>query len=225
MLLEVTDDDEKLLASAKPQTPFRIRNILVPIDFSDCSRKALQYALALAKERDASLILLSVVSVHFAIGKPSSIADMQFTNQARAKTRKALHALIQSEVHGEVTAKSLVRVGSPSAEILAAAATLPADIIVIATHGRTGLTQTLLGSVTEHVVRSAPCPVLVVRERERECLVSEQSDATYGSMLPRMKTGTPKSLSKARRERSASASRIRRDSSRPENGHAEGLPR
>jgi nucleotide-binding universal stress UspA family protein len=170
VLLEVTDKDEKLLASAKAEAPFRIKNILVPIDFSDCSRKALRYAIALAKEHEASISLLYVVSTNFAMGEPSSIEYVQFTSEARAKAQKELQALAAAEVHGEVIAKSFVRAGSPTAEILQMAASMPADIIVISTHGHTGLTHALLGSVTEHVVQRAPCPVLVVREREHECL-------------------------------------------------------
>ena len=171
MLLEVTDKDEKLLASAREETPFRIKSILVPIDFSNCSKKALRYAVALAKEHDASLSLLYVVSTNSAIGGPG--LEYVETGDVRAKAHKDLQALAEAEVHGEVIAKSLVRVGSAPAEILQMATNMPADIIVISTHGRTGLTRTLLGSVTEHVVQRAPCPVLVVREREHECLARE----------------------------------------------------
>jgi nucleotide-binding universal stress UspA family protein len=63
-------------------------------------------------------------------------------------------------------------VGSPTLEIVEMARSLPADLIVISTHGRTGLKHVVLGSVAEHVVRRAPCPVLVVREEEHEILAS-----------------------------------------------------
>jgi len=69
-------------------------------------------------------------------------------------------------------AKSLVRAGEPSAEILAEVRRLPADLIVISTHGHSGVTHLILGSVTERLVRSAPCPVLVVREKEHEFLAT-----------------------------------------------------
>lgn len=170
VLLEVTDKDEKLLASAKAATPFRIKSILVPIDFSDCSRKALRYALALAKEHNGDITLLHVVFTNFATSESAGIDYVALTREMRAKALRELQALAADEVHGEAIAKSLVRAGSPTAEILGTAASMPADIIVISTHGRTGIRHVLLGSVTEHVVRRAPCPVLVVREHEHECL-------------------------------------------------------
>ena len=64
--------------------------------------------------------------------------------------------------------KTLVRTGSPADEIVDAAKEMGVDLIILSTHGRTGLKHLLLGSMTENVVRRAPCPVLVVRERERE---------------------------------------------------------
>lgn len=67
----------------------------------------------------------------------------------------------------------MVTTGSPAAEIVGAATRLPADVIVISTHGRTGLKHVLLGSVAEHVVRHARCPVLGVRENEREFLAAQ----------------------------------------------------
>jgi nucleotide-binding universal stress UspA family protein len=90
--------------------------------------------------------------------------------EMRASGDKQLAALAADEVRGEVPADTLIRSGSPAAEIIAVAQTLPADLIVISTHGRTGLKHVVVGSVTEHVVRHAPCPVLVVRESEHEFL-------------------------------------------------------
>jgi universal stress protein A len=85
---------------------------------------------------------------------------------------KELAKLVASEVPNEIPADTLVRVGSPAREIVEIARNLPADLIVISTHGRTGLKHVFLGSVTEHVVQRAPCPVFVVREREHEILAS-----------------------------------------------------
>ena len=170
VLLEVSDKDEKLLTSARAATPFRIKNILVPIDFSECSKKALRYAIALAKEHEADITLLNVVFTNFAIGEVSSVEYAEFAREMQAKAHRELQALAAAEVHGDVIAKSLVRAGAPTTEILGIAAGMPADIIVISTHGRTGLKHAFLGSVTEQVVRRAPCPVLVVREHEHECL-------------------------------------------------------
>jgi len=158
--------------------PFRIKNILVPIDFSDCSKKALQYALPLAKEYQAAITLVYVVSQTY----PSALAPAygsieytaidytQLTQNLKESGAKELEKLAELEVSGEIAAKTVVRVGAPAEEIVETARSLQADIIVISTHGRTGLKHVLLGSVAEHVVQRAPCPVLVVREREHEIL-------------------------------------------------------
>jgi len=85
---------------------------------------------------------------------------------------KELAKLSADEMRREVAVEALVRTGSPAVEIIEVARSLPADLIVISTHGRTGLTHVLLGSVAEHVVQRAPCPVFVVREEEHEILSS-----------------------------------------------------
>jgi universal stress protein A len=76
------------------------------------------------------------------------------------------------QVRSQVKAVTQVCVGNPARAIVQTARDLPADLIVIATHGRTGLKHVLLGSVAEHVVQRAPCPVLIVRENEYEILPS-----------------------------------------------------
>lgn len=168
--MEVGEKDEKLLAPSAAKA-FRIKEILVPIDFSDCSEKALRYAIALAKEHKANLTLLHVVFTPVPIGEDPGLEYLRTADDQRKAAQRNLSTLAAAEVHGaEIIARSLVRTGSPTNEILGMAATIPADIIVISTHGHTGLKHALLGSITEHVVRRAPCPVLVVRESEHECL-------------------------------------------------------
>ena len=80
--------------------------------------------------------------------------------------------LATEEIGASAAWKIAVRPGRPATEIVEAARELAADLIVIATHGRTGLQHVLLGSVAENVVRHAPCPVLTVREHEREFVES-----------------------------------------------------
>jgi len=165
-VLKANRGDEPL---ASATVPFRIRKILVPIDFSDCSKKALQYALPLAKRYDAALTLLNVVPVPpWAVGEAS--AGEFFPSLQRTSGEQELGKLVAEVVRGEVTAHTVVRNGSPTLEIVEVAKSLPADIIIISTHGRSGLMHAFLGSVAEHVVRHSPCPVLVVRECEREFL-------------------------------------------------------
>jgi nucleotide-binding universal stress UspA family protein len=173
--LELDRRDEPLLDAATraaAKSPFKIQRILVPIDFSDCSKKALQYALPLAKEHQAALTLLYVVAPAYGTDEYGGIDSAQLEARMKDGGEKELATLAVDEVSSEISADTLVRVGSPAREIVALAGSLPADLIIISTHGRTGLKHVLLGSVAEHVVQRAPCPVLVVREREREILLS-----------------------------------------------------
>jgi nucleotide-binding universal stress UspA family protein len=149
----------------------RIRSILVPTDFSAPSSKAVLYAMALAEAHDAKLTLLNVVEP---IGGTPDFAANPLVIDSREMTeraRKGLNRLVTREgIAPERIEKVLVRHGTPFHEITGAAAELKSDLIVIATHGYTGLKHVLLGSTAERVVRHAPCPVLVVREEEREFL-------------------------------------------------------
>jgi nucleotide-binding universal stress UspA family protein len=171
VVLELDKGDESLLAAGagRAATLFRLKKILVPIDFSDCSKKALQYAIPLARQHGAALTLLYVVpQPSFVGGEYTGIEYARLEDDQAVSGKKQLGALIANEVQGEVPAETLVRSGMPVVEILEAAKALPADLIVISTHGRTGLKHVLLGSVAEDVVRRAPCPVLVVREHEHD---------------------------------------------------------
>jgi nucleotide-binding universal stress UspA family protein len=170
VVLEVNRGDEPLLASGAT-APFRLKKILVPIDFSDCSKKALQYALPLANQHAASLTLLYVVpTVSYAAGEYGGIDYVPIEADMRANAEKELAKLAVDEVRNTVDTETIVRTGSPGRVIVEAAKSLPADMIVISTHGRTGFKHVFLGSVAEDVVRQAPCAVLVVREQEREFL-------------------------------------------------------
>ena len=159
-------------APAVAKSPFAMRRILVPIDFSDCSRKALRYAIPLAKAHGAALTLLYVVPPALGVGEFGATEYAQWEASMREAGEQQLAELRSEEVHEEIVADSLVRAGSPAREIIETARALPVDLIVISTHGRTGLSHVFLGSVTEHVVQRAPCPVFVVREREVEILAS-----------------------------------------------------
>jgi len=148
--------------------PFKLQKILVPIDFSNLSKDALPYALFLAGHFGAELLLLHIVE-QFPI---DSLLGRELTHQTTVPLMK------QAEADLERTAENLskatgvkatvsVRGGTPFSEICDAAKTAGADLIVLTTHGYTGLKHVWLGSTAERVVRHAPCPVLVVRELER----------------------------------------------------------
>jgi nucleotide-binding universal stress UspA family protein len=94
---------------------------------------------------------------------------MEETNRERVKqARGALAEFVKRHVPTGVDSETVTRLGHPSEEIVAAAKDFDVDLIVLATHGHTGLKHLLLGSTAERVVRLAPCPVLTVREREHE---------------------------------------------------------
>ena len=176
VLLELNRSDEALLdlgSRTAHRSAFQIKKILVPIDFSDCAKKALQYALPLAKEHDAAITLLHVIAPpSYPLAEFGGIEYATLQGDTHDILEKELSTLAVDEARGEVPVDALIRTGSPAAEIIAAARSLSIDVIVISTHGRTGLTHVFLGSVAEQVVRHAPCPVLVVREQEHELLGS-----------------------------------------------------
>jgi universal stress protein A len=147
-----------------------IKNILCPIDFSECSGKALDYAIDLAKKVDADLRLLHVyedpiAAIPFAMvgtgGLPSAPIDVVI--DARKKRASEIERLqIMCREHGLTTQVEELE-GSPVDTIVKAAAMHKADLIVMGTHGRKGISHMMIGSIAERVVRLAPCPVLTVR--------------------------------------------------------------
>lgn len=149
-------------------TPVTLKKILVSLDFSAPSKKALRYAVPLAERFDASLCLLHVLEppslVNDLRNVPLVVSDAAVLNRLHHK----LVILARQEIKPLIHVNPLVRVGRPSHEIVTAAKDLNVDLIVIATHGHTGLKHVVLGSTAERVVRHAPCPVLVVREHDRE---------------------------------------------------------
>jgi universal stress protein A len=173
--LELRRGDEPLLDAATrlaAKSALHLKHILVPIDFSECSKKALQYALPLAREHQATLTLLYVVAPAFQVGEYPGVDQAQLLANAKKNAKKELTQWAAAEVRAEAPTDIIVHMGTPSRQIIESARSLPADLIVISTHGRTGLKHVLLGSVTEQVVQRAPCPVLVVREREHEILAT-----------------------------------------------------
>jgi universal stress protein A len=170
VVLELGRRDERLLTAAAA-TEFKIKRILVPLDFSDCSKKALRYALALARQHSAALDLVYVVPApSYASGEYGPIDYGNLQQELEEGAAKELRKTIAEEIVDSVPAGPIIRTGAAGREIIDLARSLPSDLIVISTHGRSGLKHVLLGSVAEQVVRHAPCPVLVVRESEHECL-------------------------------------------------------
>lgn len=168
VVVELGPDEKEIpgLKTEKSVEPiFALRRILVPLDFSDCSRKALQYAIPLARQFKAEITL-----IHVAQSYPMAAELGDLEQQDVREAEKELKS-IQSTVR--VPVKTVVRTGAPHKEIVHAATELGMDMIVLATHGRTGLAHALLGSTAEKIVRLAGCPVLIVREREKEFIVED----------------------------------------------------
>jgi universal stress protein A len=160
--------EEKPVRS-KP-TGIRLKRILVPIDFSPLSKKALRYALRFAEEFEAKLILIHVIEPEVPLAfEGFMIAPRTVRNGNHAKSANRLRELASSmAVPGTNRVESTVRTGLAAYEIVEVAKESDVDLIVIATHGYTGWKHFAIGSTAERVVRAAPCPVLVVREREHE---------------------------------------------------------
>jgi len=145
---------------------FGARRLLVPIDFSDSSLLALRRAVDLATASDGSLVIVHVVAADYGlldIGREEyGVLDKSLQRQAANELR----AWADANVPPNVPADLEVRIGRPAEEIVAAATEAKSDLIVLSSHGRTGLDRYLIGSVAERVARLAPCPVYLMRSGE-----------------------------------------------------------
>ncbi len=139
--------------------------ILVPTDLSPCAELALDYAVELAAKLDARIQLLNVVDLHgFGIDYGVVLVEDVIAS-LREGNQRSLEKLVAARSTRVAFATPRVELGDPRMTIVDTAAMLPADLVVMGTHGRRGVTRLLLGSVAEAVSRSAPCPVLLVREK------------------------------------------------------------
>jgi universal stress protein A len=155
--------------SADGQRPIAIKKILVPTDFSPASKKAFSYALRLAGEQGSKITLLHVLEPETPLTLAGRPAAAGFSEEELADTKVSLRALAdEANGAGVAGAKSIVRSGVATHEIVEVAKELDVDLIVIATHGLTGWKHFAIGSTAERVARAAPCPVLVVREKEHD---------------------------------------------------------
>jgi len=149
-----------------PPSLLRIKRILVPLDFSRPSTQALKFALKLAERFGATLWLLHVIERASFINDVENVALAVPDEKVENIAKKQLISLSKRIVKSPVPVFPYTRVGKPFVEIAALAQTQNIDLIVLATHGYTGLKHALMGSTAERVVQHAPCPVLVVRGRQ-----------------------------------------------------------
>jgi nucleotide-binding universal stress UspA family protein len=151
-----------------------IRRVLVPVDFSDASRQALRYAAAFARRMDARLILLHVIAPTSLPGRlGSERAKLELLQRAKA----GLEDLAKEVAGPGLVTSTRVVAGRVFERIVRMAGEVEPDIIIIGTHGAGGVKRLLIGSTAENVVRHAPCPVLIVRERKRSFRRAPQSVA------------------------------------------------
>jgi nucleotide-binding universal stress UspA family protein len=150
----------------QPETPLvSFKRILVPIDFSDCSKQALEWAVPFARHYGATLELVHVVTPSYAID-PCGLDEYARAESWEMDDAKVRLEELAGSAGSDLPVESSVRRGRPAAEIVSAARELQADLIVISTHGYRGLERVLLGSTAENVVRQAGCPVLTIRAKE-----------------------------------------------------------
>ncbi len=143
-----------------------IKKVLVPIDFSDYSKSALRYAVNFAKSFNAEIILIYVVEPiiyppDFSMGQ---IAMPTINTDWDNRAKEELDKLAKNEITNNGKVKTIIKTGKPFAEIIETAKEEDIDLIIISTHGHSGVEYILFGSTAEKVVRKAPCPVLTLRE-------------------------------------------------------------
>jgi universal stress protein A len=134
--------------------------ILCPIDFDENSMAALEYSAGLAGGCDATIYVLHVVRAPF---EPSEVPLEPTVPEWKQDAEAHLRAVTRQHLDGKVNYKVIAKRGDPAAAIIETERELDPNVVVMATHGRTGLSHLLLGSVAERVVRESPRPVLTVR--------------------------------------------------------------
>ena len=144
----------------------QIQTIVVPTDFSEYAEHAFTWALGLATDRKAKIVLVHVAQSisYYAFPESGYVPDLQkMEAEMIGDAEKRLADFAAKKGTRPVPVETRIVVGEPVWEICQAATREHADLIVMGSHGRTGLSHVLLGSVAERVVRHAPCPVLVAR--------------------------------------------------------------
>lgn len=154
--------------------PMKFHKVLCPVDFSDSSNRAVQHALELARVFESEMILLHVIdsqfmSTYIAADIPNYLPGL---DQLRQNAEQELNALLkkcQRDFPGVNVSATTVE-GVPVMKIVETADELNADLICMGTHGRTGISHLLIGSVAEKVIRAVHCPILICKNPSQEYL-------------------------------------------------------
>ena len=155
----------------------RLKKIVVPVDFSDCSREVLMFAVKLAHDFDAKLLILhGMYDSHFKTNAYATDAEITLRKYLKRDAEKQMRRLVRETDLGGVAFKTAIKFGFPEEEICDYAEKESADMILMSSHGRTGLRHLFIGSTAEHIVRHAKGSVLVVPNRSlRERLMRAAS--------------------------------------------------
>ncbi len=151
---------------------FKIHAILCPVDFSDASRKAVQYAKEFALSMGSSVSLLNVVEPR-PMAVDITLNYIPFEEDLEHAANEDMQRVLEEFQLAGLKAESSIEIGNPSDVILDKARELNVNLIILGSHGKTGLSRLLMGSVAEMVVRKAPCPVLIVKAEETEFIGNE----------------------------------------------------
>lgn len=149
----------------------KIQQILVATDFSACAKEALEQAIDLARNLKGKITLLYVFESPFPYPDATSLSAYPQLYRSLQDFKREEEKKLQSAAGipgAGIEIRPLFKEGSASLEIVKAAQELKADLIVVGTHGRAGMSRFLMGSVAQRVSQSAPCPVLIVREKREE---------------------------------------------------------
>ncbi len=150
----------------------QISSILLPTDFSECGNYALRYATSLARTFGASIICVHVIEPmvptagYSGMTEPLPIADI--TEQLEDSAERELPRIAECEECAGLQVEEVIAHGEAASEIVRVAKARNVDLIVVSSHGRTGLGRILFGSTAEAIVRHASCPVLVVKPPPEE---------------------------------------------------------
>lgn len=139
--------------------------IVVPTDFSDHSLRALAYAIGLAEQYDAEVKILYVIEPSLQVSDMAwvGVDERSLTKERVKEAREQLDKIVQDQIPKNVKAEAEVQTGDAVETITCYAHDVNADLIVMATHGRSGLSHVLMGSTAEQIIRKASCPVLTLK--------------------------------------------------------------
>jgi nucleotide-binding universal stress UspA family protein len=160
--------------SVDSSSELQLKRILVPTDFSESSERALKYAVRLGTPFKAEVVLLHVFHLKEYLGLLSQREDIdsaianQVLDASKSGAMEKLEDLVRRVDGKDVVVLPILLIGVPFEEIVRYGGEHEADLIVMPTHGRTGLAHFLLGSTTERVISHSACPVLVIRTRPSE---------------------------------------------------------